>query len=109
MANILTLEHYPNLPAISIQLSALRLVLLPNCAYAAWALLPGQSQITLKRSMKNSLGAGAAFIMMLSKITLAKYLSSPDTQKSEKNAGKPKGKVENRDFFSYRLVRPNRP
>jgi len=43
---------------------------------------------------------------MLSKITFAKYLSSPDTQKSEKNAGKPKGKVENRDFFSYRLVRP---
>jgi len=37
MANILTLEHYPNLPAISIQLSALWLVLLPNCAYANYA------------------------------------------------------------------------
>lgn len=91
--------------AIPIQLPALRLVLLPNCAYAAWALMSGQSKITLKRSMKYSLGARAAFIMMLSKINLAKYLSRADTHKSQiqhnekkEKVRSPKGKLQNRDF-----------
>jgi len=100
--------------AIPIQLPALRLVLLPNCAYAAWALMSGQSKITLKRSMKYSLGTRAAFIMMLSKINLAKYLSRADTHKSQiqhnekkRKSEKPKRKTSKSRFFI--LVRPNRP